>query len=295
MGCVYKATCTVSNKVYVGKTVHTLEHRRASHFFHSQHGTGYVFQKAISKYGKESFIWEELFQSDDNTLLLAKEMEFIAQYDCVTPNGYNLTKGGEGTLGYVFTEAQRAGMSNTQKAIFEKSPERLVQKSLQMKEFYQKHPERVEDIRNRGIKRFASQEARDVMSLVKKQFYKENPEAIATVKAAQKQFWADPANVAAQSKRRKAFFENNPEAVEQMRQGLRDYYKKNPFTEEMHAKWKQAAYQTHRDNPDLGKNHSETLRRLYADPEWRAAVKAKRNATKARKFAEKNKNISIFQ
>jgi group I intron endonuclease len=57
------------------------------------------FYKALRKYGIENFSWEILYQSWDKKYCLnVMESFFIEQYDSFN-NGYNMTKGGEGTLG----------------------------------------------------------------------------------------------------------------------------------------------------------------------------------------------------
>ena len=56
MGCIYRATNTVNGKMYIGKTKNTLEERRVGHLTASNKRKS-VFQKALKKYGKDSFEW----------------------------------------------------------------------------------------------------------------------------------------------------------------------------------------------------------------------------------------------
>jgi group I intron endonuclease len=57
------------------------------------------FYRALRKYGIENFVWEVLYQSWDKKHCL-NEMEpyFIQEHQSFV-NGYNMTKGGEGTFG----------------------------------------------------------------------------------------------------------------------------------------------------------------------------------------------------
>lgn len=108
MGCVYLARNRVNNKRYVGKTTKTLSKRARQHIKPS-HPT--LFHKAITKYGPENFEWTVLFEGDDNKELMRVEVAMIAMLQTKMPRGYNLTHGGEGTLGYEPTAESRARMS----------------------------------------------------------------------------------------------------------------------------------------------------------------------------------------
>lgn len=108
MGCVYKITNIVNNKVYIGYTTRTLEKRFAQHLSCAEfeHGDGSYddyFKKAIRKYGKENFKPEVIEYSDNKTYLQEREKYWIQQYNSYAgwpnSNGYNLTIGGQGGNG----------------------------------------------------------------------------------------------------------------------------------------------------------------------------------------------------
>lgn len=97
---VYQAT-SPSGKVYVGITTSTLSNRKKSHKSKAFSGTSRsVFHAAILKYGFDSFIWEVIDTAVSIQELKQKEINWIEQHNCVAPNGYNLSLGGEGTFGY---------------------------------------------------------------------------------------------------------------------------------------------------------------------------------------------------
>lgn len=103
MGIVYLATCLVNNKQYVGKTIHGLNSRRDCHLKKSR-GTGHcVFHKALRKYGGAKFKWDVLHYSDDEEELLSLEIMEIQTRSTMTPDGYNLTAGGQGLAGFKHT------------------------------------------------------------------------------------------------------------------------------------------------------------------------------------------------
>jgi group I intron endonuclease len=102
---IYKVTCLVTNKVYIGKTIKTLAQRKSVHLSHAKkYNDTSAFHSAIRKYGKDNFIWEVLDRVMFSDLLIDLECFYISKYNCMSPNGYNLTVGGEGATGYRHTE-----------------------------------------------------------------------------------------------------------------------------------------------------------------------------------------------
>ena len=103
---IYKHTCTITNKSYIGQTINTMEERLNSHVLESLSGGKSHFHKAIRKYGIDNFISVIL---EDNipimsdlksmkTIASEKEIFYIEKFNSFI-NGYNMTLGGEGTLG----------------------------------------------------------------------------------------------------------------------------------------------------------------------------------------------------
>ena len=93
MGCVYKSTNIINNKVYIGKTIRTLEQRKYQHE-HSSKKPKYRFSRAIKKYGKDNFKWEVVFTSSCDAELFIKESKYIKQYNSTnTDIGYNMETG----------------------------------------------------------------------------------------------------------------------------------------------------------------------------------------------------------
>ena len=87
-----------SEKVYIGITCQDAEKRW-------QNGYGYRynthFYRAIQKYGWSNFKHEILFEELTEEEAKLMEQMYIALYDTTNQNkGYNLTKGGDGTIGY---------------------------------------------------------------------------------------------------------------------------------------------------------------------------------------------------
>jgi len=109
---IYKATNTINQKSYVGKTENTFDKRKSDHLTDAKRDKGFAFHSAIRKYGEENFVWEIV---EDNitgdAVLNQKEEYYISLYESFGPKGYNMTKGGEGQKGWVPSEETRAKWS----------------------------------------------------------------------------------------------------------------------------------------------------------------------------------------
>lgn len=108
---IYKLTCTVNGKIYIGKGVHINKRiNRHKNCNNEKKGVGYL-QRAISKHGWESFtveILETIENFDklkDNTFLLERESYYIDLFDSTDENkGYNLCKFSTDRTGFVMSE-----------------------------------------------------------------------------------------------------------------------------------------------------------------------------------------------
>lgn len=94
---IYKVTNTINNKVYIGFDS-KWPNRQNEHKYNLNLRNQKLYC-AIRKYGWNNFTWEVIYQSKDGThCLQVMESYFINEYDSFR-NGYNLTLGGEGSLG----------------------------------------------------------------------------------------------------------------------------------------------------------------------------------------------------
>ena len=85
---VYKVTNLINNKMYIGKLVN-------SNKWSSYWGSGTCIKLAIDKYGKENFRKEIVEICESNEILNDREKFWIKTLNSMSPNGYNLTEGGE--------------------------------------------------------------------------------------------------------------------------------------------------------------------------------------------------------
>lgn len=94
---IYKATNKINGKSYIGQTIdfdvrkHTHIHRRDKYC-----DVNSVFHKALDKYGEDEFEWAILMTVPGKEFANTAERAMIKKYNTYKPNGYNLTKGGDG-------------------------------------------------------------------------------------------------------------------------------------------------------------------------------------------------------
>lgn len=96
MGCIYMYTNRINGMRYIGQTVCKLQKR---HWEHLHRDNSYI-DRALRKYGEKNFILE-ILEDDikDRKILNDLEVYYIKKYDTFI-NGYNLTKGGDGTSSF---------------------------------------------------------------------------------------------------------------------------------------------------------------------------------------------------
>lgn len=116
--CVYMHTNKINGKKYIGWTSRLPEERWRNNgyeYLQTDKNGNYKhkhFGPAINLYGWENFdhviVYEYLTEEEAKQ----KEKELIAQYDTINPEkGYNLTLGGDGTVGYQHTDEAKEKMS----------------------------------------------------------------------------------------------------------------------------------------------------------------------------------------
>lgn len=104
MSSVYLITNRVNGRRYVGKTNATALVRWQQHVKNARselRGGCRFLNRAIRKYGAESFSIETIETCATEGDAFAAERFWIAWYETKSPRGYNLTDGGEGRSGYV--------------------------------------------------------------------------------------------------------------------------------------------------------------------------------------------------
>ena len=101
MPYIYKIQNDINDKVYIGKTLYTIERRWYQHKNNStksylKHLPIYA---AINKYGLEHFSITQIEEVQDYHILSDREQYWVSYYNSYL-NGYNATRGGDGSLLY---------------------------------------------------------------------------------------------------------------------------------------------------------------------------------------------------
>jgi group I intron endonuclease len=92
---IYLTKNIVNNKKYIGW-------HATNKLYDGYIGSGHYLQRSINKYGKNNFLNGIIEFCDENNFL-QREKYWIKELNTMTPNGYNLTEGGEGAIGYKHT------------------------------------------------------------------------------------------------------------------------------------------------------------------------------------------------
>lgn len=97
MPFIYKITNKINNKVYIGKTIKTVESRWKQHCLDckKERNSNRPLYRAMRKYGIENFNIEPI-EECSKEVLSEREMYWIKHFDTYK-NGYNATTGGDGT------------------------------------------------------------------------------------------------------------------------------------------------------------------------------------------------------
>jgi group I intron endonuclease len=209
IGFIYKIEFP-NGKYYIGQTTDSLEQRKKGHKQSAKNGITYCVYNALRKYNMiDTFDLIEIDTADTLEELNEKEKRYIIEYNSYYMNGrgYNMTHGGDGTNGYVYTDEVKQKMSeNAKKA--KRTPEGKQKSSAAQTKRYKnieerkKHCERmkkrVEDNPKMGKqisesqkKRMENPEVRKQLSEARKKHF-ENPEARIINSVSQKKRFENP-------------------------------------------------------------------------------------------------------
>ena len=106
---IYKAQNKINGDIYIGQTIKVLKKRIQIHI---RSKACPLIHRALLKYGIENFDIRIIDTAKDMNELNELEVKYIKKYDCIAPNGYNLTAGG---LNYKKTEEHKRKISESGK------------------------------------------------------------------------------------------------------------------------------------------------------------------------------------
>jgi group I intron endonuclease len=121
---IYRYTCTISGKPYVGQTrkkVRVRWHQHVSAALTNSDHQCQALSRAIRKYGRQSFVCEVLAVADSQEEANLLESFWIAASDSLSPNGYNLSYGGD-VSGVISDETRKKISANTKRQLAAMTP-----------------------------------------------------------------------------------------------------------------------------------------------------------------------------
>ena len=111
MYAIYVITNTVNAKQYVGIAA-DLERRWKRH---RNANEGQLIHKAIKKYGVDAFVFTHVADAFDAESAKIIERMMIIEKNTKMPHGYNMTDGGDGTMGMAKTEEHKQKLKDSNK------------------------------------------------------------------------------------------------------------------------------------------------------------------------------------
>jgi len=96
MYVLYKISCSVNGKAYVGYSSKSAEDRFKAHLLNARWKRKTALCDAIRCYGDEAFSVEVILTCETHAEACAHEIRLITELGSILPLGYNMTKGGDG-------------------------------------------------------------------------------------------------------------------------------------------------------------------------------------------------------
>ena len=158
MAFIYKVTNLKNNKIYIGKTNYSIQHRWQQHIYSSYNNNkdnkeyNFLLHKAIRKYGEENFLVEKIEEISDNDSF-EREKYWINFYkSCIlSPDGfgYNMTFGGEGSTKINYSEVfsmWESGLGSVEISEILKCNKKTIKEILKNNSNYTKEEDRTRNI-----------------------------------------------------------------------------------------------------------------------------------------------------
>lgn len=185
---LYKISFITTPKVYIGITKQSINQRLSQHRCKNLNT---AISRAIRKHGDP--IVTVIAECDDWELLCLAEQEAIEKFNSLSPNGYNLTYGGEGFLGVRHTEKSKKIISEKGKNRFKNEIE-LNLNSLRMKKYTNSPGIRERMSNSAKIAHKNNPNLAKNQSIKIKEYFKNNKEKEIIRASKIKNYWSNPLN-----------------------------------------------------------------------------------------------------
>tara|TARA_Y100000361_G_C11158356_1_gene345621 strand:+ start:166 stop:1248 length:1083 start_codon:yes stop_codon:yes gene_type:complete len=174
-----------SGGIYVGQTIYSINDRKKQHIEDVNRGSRFIFHNAMRKYGIDKFTSNIIAVAYSKKELNDLEIYYINYYNSYYKNddgtsnkkGYNMTHGGEGCNGYIFTEEDKAKLSQSLQKYYS-NPDNKKKNADRQREYIKRHPEASER-HSRFMKEYANRlENKEKTRKIFEEYRKKNPNAI---------------------------------------------------------------------------------------------------------------------
>jgi len=146
---IYKISCKTNNKVYIGQSIDIFARWQTHSNTASKNKS--LIQKDIIDFGIDNFVFEVLEECEQEKLN-EREIFYIAQYNCMVPDGYNKTAGGSGSKNIKVSDAARKKMSEMRKGLKKsKETKARISQAMKGKEMTDKRKEQLEAARKAAL------------------------------------------------------------------------------------------------------------------------------------------------
>jgi hypothetical protein len=249
-------------------TTTSLEQRTREHKITAKKGDTKCLYNALRKYNMvDTLELIEIDTADNIEELCEKEIGYIIVYNSyyMSGMGYNMTYGGEGVNGYIYTEEIKQKMSEIKKKHFE-SPEAIQKNSEALKQYYKDNSDAIQKNREAQLKYNQEHPEKGIKhsEIMKKLF--ENPEAIQKNRETQLQYNQEhPEKGKKHSEIMKKHFEN-PEARQKNSEACKQYNQEHPEKGKKHS---EKLIQHYIDHPEARQKNSEAQKKRFENLEAR--------------------------
>jgi group I intron endonuclease len=149
-GVIYLAFNCITNKSYIGKSNNYVRRKYWHHHHFKKGEKNILFQRALRKYGWDSFYWTILDIGKSFDDLNDREKKWIYLFDSNnTQKGYNLTRGGDGGNVWESKSEEEKNLFKEKMSYISYTSKTQKSKEKQRKTWELKTKEEIDDIKNR--------------------------------------------------------------------------------------------------------------------------------------------------
>jgi hypothetical protein len=257
-GIIYKILFP-NGKTYIGITTCDLQKRQNEHKSAAKSGKSQLVYNALRKYNMlEDKFCEKIDTASSLEELCEKEKNYIIEYNSYYINecGYNMTYGGEGNHGYVFTEDDKEKMSESQKKRFER-PEEREKNVNRLKDFWDGNDEAKEKM-SKLKEELCTLEWRQIQSEIIKQTHDDNPNLAINHSIKMKQLHVDNPELAIQhSIKMKQMHADDPDLARRNGEKLKQSYIDNPELRIKNSESQKKRFERPEEKEKLSKIHKQ--------------------------------------